>query len=183
MTHGPWMQTYLQNKFHPFSPVLDEIHIEDIAHSLSNICRFNGHCKKFYSVAEHSVYVSCFVPPGFELEGLLDDAAEAYIGDMIRPVKYELPDYQLIDDKLSETIRRKFGLPEDRSQEVIKIDNAVLYDESIQCMGGQVEDWCLPEKPTGVKIEFWLPEQAEIFFIDRYWELATKHLSGSQFNL
>src|ERR1035437_8999101 len=52
-----WIQTYSGRRFCPLSPNPDAIVLQDIAHSLAMQCRFNGHCKKFYSVAQHSVYV------------------------------------------------------------------------------------------------------------------------------
>ena len=60
---GDWMQTYTGRQFWPIDPRANEVHIEDIAHALSMMCRYNGHCRTFYSVAEHSVLVSQHVPP------------------------------------------------------------------------------------------------------------------------
>lgn len=78
-----WVMTYSGVKFDLFKPKIDQVRLIDIAHSLANQCRFNGHCDRFYSVAEHSVYVSYFAGA----EGLMHDAAEAYIGDITGPLK------------------------------------------------------------------------------------------------
>lgn len=73
-THSGWL--------HVLTPTPDEIHIRDIAHALSMICRFGGHVDSFYSVAQHSVIVSYHVPPDMALVGLLHDAAEFAVGDL-----------------------------------------------------------------------------------------------------
>src|SRR5579885_2784587 len=93
MRHGDWIQTYCGVAFYPLDPRPEEILIEDIAHALSMLCRFTGHVKRFYSVAQHCVYVSHRCDPKDALWGLLHDAAEAYLNDISRPVKSlrELP--------------------------------------------------------------------------------------------
>ena len=75
---GSWLQTYTGKKFYPFDPREEEVDILDIAHALSQLCRFGGHTKEFYSVAEHCVLVSMCCPSEVKLLGLLHDAAEAY---------------------------------------------------------------------------------------------------------
>ena len=57
---GDWMQTHSGLRFYPLDPRPEDIRIEDIAHALPMICRFNGHCSRFYSVAEHSLNVAAF---------------------------------------------------------------------------------------------------------------------------
>lgn len=87
MSESAWIQTFSKKKFYPLNPNPDDIVIEDIAHALSNLCRFAGHTRQFYSVAQHSVLVSLHCHPDNALAGLLHDASEAYLLDMPRPLK------------------------------------------------------------------------------------------------
>lgn len=90
---GDWMGMASGRVFWPLDPRADEVHIEDIAQALSNLCRFGGRCSEFYSVAQHSVWVARYVEkhwpgkPMLALHALLHDAAEAYLGDVVRPLK------------------------------------------------------------------------------------------------
>jgi hypothetical protein len=90
---GDWIQTYSGRQFWPLDPRVEDVHLEDIAHALSNVCRYTGHVREFYSVAEHSVHVSWSCEPEDALWGLLHDASEAYLADMARPVKQNMPVY------------------------------------------------------------------------------------------
>ncbi len=96
---GDWMQTCSGLKIWPMDPRPEEICLNDIAHALSMICRFSGHTKKFYSVAEHSVFVSHHVKSENAIYGLLHDSSEAYISDIIRPVKVFVPEYKKIENR------------------------------------------------------------------------------------
>lgn len=102
-------------------PDPDNIIIEDIAFALSNICRFVGHTKYFYSVAEHSVMAAQYCSydtenPEKVLNTLLHDATEAYLGDVSSPLKHILPDYQRIENNFHRILYTKFGLdPNDHS--------------------------------------------------------------------
>jgi hypothetical protein len=105
-----WITTFTGKKFHLFDPQLDEICIEDIAHALSLICRFGGHLPEHYSVAQHSILVSQLVSKDLILEGLLHDAEEAYIGDMVRPLKLEMPEFNVVTRNIQSKISQKFSL-------------------------------------------------------------------------
>lgn len=128
MRIGDWMPTYTGRKFYPLDPRVDEVAIEDIAHALSLICRFGGHCREFYSVAEHSVRCTLVLP---SLPVLLHDATEAYLGDVIRPIKSSFPAYCNLEKVLAAVIERRFGIAPGSTSapEVKNIDNLLLATE------------------------------------------------------
>lgn len=115
--------------FDLLNPTEEMVNIKDIAHALGHICRFTGHTNRFYSVAEHCIYVSYIVKPEFALEALLHDAQEAYVGDVSQPLKQLIPDYRAIEDRIEKVIRARFGLPEKMSPEVKKADLQMLMIE------------------------------------------------------
>lgn len=128
-----WVQTYSGKKFFPLDPKLEDICIEDIAHALSNICRFNGHCKEFYSVALHSVLVCDQVSKEAKPFALLHDASEAYLCDIARPIKSKLPSYVRKEDKIQSLIFEKFTLwnfiPSHLAEEIHVADLRLLATE------------------------------------------------------
>lgn len=88
-----------------------EIDINDIATALSRICRFGGHSSAFYSVAQHSVLVCFLCSQEAAKAGLLHDAAEAYLGDVIKPLKVMLGEaYTSIEDRFGLAILNKYGI-------------------------------------------------------------------------
>lgn len=105
----PYIETVSGIKFHFLNPTEGEIDVKDIAFSLANQCRFNGHVS-FFSVAEHSVAVAARLPPKLQLAGLLHDAAEAYLSDIPSPIKQWLPDYQAMENKVQAVIYDKFKI-------------------------------------------------------------------------
>lgn len=108
------IKTFTGRYVHPLDMTPEDIDIEDIAHSLARLCRYNGHCGGFISVARHSIWVAdSLYLTDFQLWGLLHDAPEAYLGDMTRPVKQQ-PDmikFRHADDALEKVIAEKFDLP------------------------------------------------------------------------
>lgn len=160
------------NVFFPTSPEPKEIHIADIAHSLSMLTRFNGHCRWFYSVAQHCVIMSNAVSPEYALEALMHDAAEAYIGDLVRPVKAHCPDWCEIDKRLDAVIRAKFGLPEAMSAEVRHWDNVMCATEKRDLLNPSMADWAGLPEPAPFRIEPWPQEYAKYRFLERYNELT-----------
>lgn len=133
--------TYTNTLFYPLAPQTDEVKIEDIAHALSQMCRANGHFKTFYSVAQHSI--NCAkeakareLSDKIQLACLLHDASEAYISDIIRPVKCYLEEYRKIENNLQKVIYEKFGiacLTEEECNRIQDIDNALLHYE-FECL-------------------------------------------------
>ena len=127
MDDGGWMQTANGNIFHPLDPRAEEVHIEDIALSLSRQNRYNGMSDRAVSVAQHSVQCKWLVEKtggdtNCQLALLMHDAAEAYlgiqttdgfsfIGDMITPLKTLFPEFATIEDRIMDIINERFNLP------------------------------------------------------------------------
>lgn len=169
------MSTWSGKPFWPLMPHPDDVRIEDIARALSMQCRFNGHLKAFHSVAAHSVWVSHHVPAGFEMEGLLHDAAEAYIGDLIRPVKYQCPEFMAIEHKIELAIALKFDLPLKMSPEVKQADTLALWTEKRDLLNPHDEvDWGPEQEAHPDPIIPVGPAEAEKMFMDRFLDLGGK---------
>lgn len=166
--NGDWMQTYTGKQFWPVDPLPEEIDIRDIAHGLSLMCRYNGHCERFYSVAEHCCHLYDYASDDNKLWALLHDASEAYIADIIRPVKPFLSNYIELENNLMDTICIRYDLPLTMPKEVKDLDNRILVDEMTQNLKPPVKPWNIPNTPLGVKLEFWTPEEAEREFLSRF---------------
>jgi hypothetical protein len=171
---GVWMQTYSGRKFFPFAPRVEDVFIEDIAHSLSMMCRYNGHCTKFYSIAEHSLHVSRLIDGAGRLEGLLHDAAECYISDIPGPIKRALPDLVEIEDRIFEVVAKRFDLQSPLPLSIKRADLAVTAAEKRQIMMEMNEPWPfeLPEPDQRTKIECWQPEIARENFLMEFERLS-----------
>jgi 5'-deoxynucleotidase YfbR-like HD superfamily hydrolase len=109
-----WTQTFKGLKFHPFDPKPEQIDIIDIAHALSMLCRWNGHIGRFYSVAEHSIHVASLVPDKAKLWALMHDAAEAYVGDLPKPIKDFIPDFEHAELNIQRVIQDKYQIESPR---------------------------------------------------------------------
>ena len=151
----------------------DLIEIEDIAHALSQICRYTGHTRKFYSVAEHSIHISRIVYPVAPLWGLLHDAAEAYVGDMHRPLKIHLPFYRAWEKKIMKAVILKFNLCEPMPAIVKEADNAMLVNEMRDLMGRTKPgpEWIAKDAPYVDVYVPMTPEQAKDTFLRRFYLL------------
>ena len=134
--------------FDPLKPDTALIDVEDIAHSLSMLCRANGHFKSFYSVGQHCINCCHEAAargwsPRVQLACLLHDASEAYLSDVTRPVKKEIPRYKEIEEPLQDAIWLKYlGTPltEEENRQVFQIDDEILWHEFVQLMGAALSD-------------------------------------------
>ena len=167
---GDWMQTYTGEQLYPIDPDPKHINIVDISHSLSMQCRFNGHCNRFYSVAEHSVIVSRFCKPEYALAGLMHDAAEAYLSDVIRPIKPYLNGYQEIENRLLRMIFDKYDIGYPYPENVKDIDLRACFTEG-QTLMFDAECWYDKAEPLDFVPECLCPDEAENAFWLRFNEL------------
>lgn len=153
----------------------NEYDIEDIATSLSNIARYNGHTRKFYCVAQHLELCSRQAPKEIALETFAHDFAEYIIGDIARPVKKALrgTGVDQLEDTLLESIYKQFHLTWPIPEAVWEIDNRMLVTEAAILMGGfNAKDWGMENiKPFPGDIRVWTPEVARDRFLNRWYEL------------
>ncbi len=174
ITMRPDILTVSGNYFDFLDPERSEFGIEDIAHALSHICRFAGHPRAFYSVAQHSVLVSMIVRSEFALAGLLHDAAEAFLGDVARPLKNLLPDYRRLEAQITPIVLQRFGLPRDLPQAVKEADLILLATEQRDLMPAHDDEWALLRNVTPLehRIRALPPQWAKQGFLARFRELA-----------
>lgn len=140
------IKTFSGIMFDPVKPFSEGIIIEDIAHALSMLCRANGHFKTFYSVGQHCI--NCMneakargLSALVQLACLLHDGSEAYLSDVTRPVKEELPKYKEIEAPLQNMIWSKWlerPLNDEEYRQVFEIDDAILHHEFLTLMDGTV---------------------------------------------
>lgn len=168
-----FVQTYSGVPFYPLAPSLGAIQIDDIAHALSMLCRYGGHTRRFYSVAEHSVILSHAVAPENARWALMHDATEAYIGDMVWPLKEEIPQFKEVEEVLMSAICTRFGLPQIQPPQVVEYDRRIVIDERDMLLAPSQLAWPALEgyKPLGVSINAWSPDRAKAEFLNRFRQL------------
>jgi 5'-deoxynucleotidase YfbR-like HD superfamily hydrolase len=120
----------------PLDPNPDDIDIYDIAHALARQCRYNGHVGHFLSVARHSIWVSEQLAghgKAMQLWGLLHDASEAYLGDLVKPIKVQPQMKVFVDaeEQLEWAIAKRFGLCYPMPEEVHEADRVVTIQHEI----------------------------------------------------
>lgn len=178
--NGYWMLTASGRQVWPLALRPEDIDIRDIAHSLSRINRFNGHFigVPHYSVAEHSLLVAQQLPPALQGWGLMHDAAEAYFGDFIRPVKWG-PGMETIRTALAHAqtlVYERFGLHGAEPAEVELADDRMLMTERDQILPKTPAPWTLGKtetaleelQPYDLRILGLRPQQAEFLFLEAF---------------
>jgi len=173
-----YFRTYTGKIIHPLSPSVDGIDIDDVAHSLSQICRFLGHTDGFYSVAQHSVLVSRHVPREDALWGLLHDASEAYLCDLPSPVKNSplLGAYRIAENRLMLAVCAKYGLPPRMPRSVRVADKVILATEFRDVTTVADQEWIVRECGQFPLPDYtilpWPAAVAEDQFLRRFTELT-----------
>ena len=172
------IQTHTGKFLDLFHPTPDMIDMEDIAHALAHLCRFTGHTKRFYSVAEHCVRMVQWGLPGPAALRLMHDATEAYIGDVSTPLKTLLPNYGVIELDIRNAIAERFGLERfhrrDCKEEVKEADRIMLAIERRDLLG-EINHAAWGELPTPPEMSTsgelmaigdpWLPLEAKQRFL------------------
>ncbi len=171
---GDWIQTFSGRPFWPLDPRPEDISLHDIAHALSMKCRYGGHCLRFYSVAEHSVLLSQFVPEEHALWALLHDASEAYSADIPRPLKKSLTEWKPLEDTIMQAVCQKFGLSLIEPAIVKTMDLAITTDERQALMAPSTLVWDHTASALGAKIQALDPMAAKSAFLQRFFELTSK---------
>jgi hypothetical protein len=177
---GPFIQTLSGRRVNPLDAAPEDIDPVDIANALANLCRFGGHSRGFYSVAQHSVIVCDLLEergatPDELMAALLHDAAEAYLGDLPHPIKHRSElgaSFRAAEKQLEAVIEERFALPE-ASARIKPLDRALLATERRIF---SMISWEWPEldgvEPLDLVIEPWLPDRAREEFTRRYDTLA-----------
>lgn len=176
---GPYLQTVSGRWVNPFDPDPVQLDPGDIARALANQCRFGGHSRVFYSVAQHSVHVAELVERhGGDVEdvfaALMHDATEAYLGDMPHPLKHRSrlgAEFKQAEHHLEQVIRDRFRIKADVAQ-IKTFDRALLATERAAF---STDAWRWPEldgvDPADFDLSAWSPDQAAAAFTARYTEL------------
>ncbi len=172
---GNWILTFSGKKFYPMAPRAEDLDIKDIAHALSNNCRYTGHVKRFYSVAEHSVRCSLMVNNQYQMAALLHDASEAYLCDLARPVKRhrDMQGYRDAEHVLESCIMSKFNV-DIYDPQVKQVDDWMLNTERRDLLP-ESDFWPIDHIKCFESISFattWMPEEAESRFLERYERLC-----------
>jgi hypothetical protein len=170
--------TYTGRKIDPLDPNPDDINLLDICHSLSNLCRFVGHVREFYSVGEHSCRVHDILPPELKLKGILHDASEGYFCDLANPLKVtpEMSFFREVEKNLMNVIYTKFGLDTDEPEELHWADKTMGSTEQRELMpAGSLNGTYAPL--DNYKIVPWSPVQAKYGMILRLEKLLGERIT------
>jgi hypothetical protein len=164
-----WIETYTGRQFNVFSPKVSDVNILDIAHALSMCPRFNGHLDRYYSVAEHSWWVSKLCKPEHALAGLLHDASEAYMSDVPRPIKGLFPKIDKVMSGVDNVIFTRYNVKE-IPDEIKLLDRQMCLTEGKQG-GMHTENWEEGHNRYGVadiRISWWDWKTARTMFLNRF---------------
>ncbi len=179
---NPWLQTYT-GKVVEFPVTPDMFDVRDIAHSLAAQCRYTGHTRTHYSVAEHSCLLAEYFrkrgEPEFARYALVHDAAEAYVVDLPRPLKVLLPEYKKLIEPVEAELLNWFGLLCALPLPVVDADIRICLDERNQNMGPPPKDWEIPGPPLGVKLHCWNQMTAKAAWLNQYKFLFPGHSGGA----
>ncbi len=176
MMNMPAVSTKSGRRVALLNPSPSQIVIGDIAHGLAHQCRFNGQTNKFYSVAQHSLLVASILPRELRLAGLLHDASEAYLGDVVQPLKDLLPEYQAIEANFCEVLGERFGVNLLHNDAIKYADLIVLATERRDLMPMDMADWSSIAgiTPMSSTIKPMSPDAAAAQFMEMFFTLTNQ---------
>jgi 5'-deoxynucleotidase YfbR-like HD superfamily hydrolase len=179
-----WIQTFTGKKFHPLAARAEDVDLRDIAHALALKCRFNGHCRAFYSVADHSLRVSRLLEqqsPPLALWGLMHDAAEAYLPDLGGPIKKSfhihtgtrMETFDEAEDRLLAVIAQALRFSPIDYEAVREADYTLLVTEARDLLNATPHDWSMTQSPLPEPLLPLSWQEAEAAFLARYGSLTS----------
>lgn len=168
-----WVITLSGKRFNILQPDPDAIEISDLACSLARQARFNGHTRFFYSVGQHACLCAQASPTKeIALQMLHHDSTEAYIGDLVSPVKALLPDFHIIESRIQWAIAQKFDLEFPDSKIVKQIDRRLLATEVRDLITKDLHSWGIAEdEPYDFPVIPWPSEVTEARFLEMHRSL------------
>lgn len=172
LRYGDWITTYSGVQYYPLDPRVEDVRIEDIAHSLSLQCRFNGHSKFFYSVAEHCWLLSYAVPDPYKLEALGHDGEETYTSDLPAPLKRsdDMAQFREVGARNAKVVYEFMGLEYPESDVVKSFDKRIIRNEGEVLLKDCT--WFNHLKPIpDIEIVGYEPRKMEQLYLERYYEL------------
>lgn len=180
-----WIQTYSGRQIDLARPIVADIQLEDIAHALANSCRFNGHCKTFYSVAQHAVEVAKYLRhygahPKIQLWGLHHDDAEAYLGDMVQPLKHDprMEFFRRVEEGWMLLVARAFDMEWPEPVSVAFASRTLRATEARDLLGIQGDGWDLKVEPVKEPLRAMGPAESKGQFL--YWhERLLQEIAGA----
>lgn len=180
---APWILTASGRRFDLEDPRPDDVDPLDLAHALSHLCRFGGHTRVPYSVAEHSLLVSEIAGRPFRLAGLLHDAAEAYVGDVVGPLVHRLPAFREIERRILDAVAARFGVARWQfdTAEVRHADAVALLTERASLLPPSPHPWAedlAHARPLRRRIVPLAPVEARGRFLQRLHDLTTARRSA-----
>lgn len=191
LSEKTWIATFIGRRFYPLNPDQADVDIRDIAHGLSNMVRFSGQIKRFYSVAEHSLVVASLLPEDLQLLGLMHDAAEAYIPDLSTPVKHSptMGAFIVIENRIMRAINMRFELPSELTLSVkraIKIADRQALRLEVEALVSTPElfdqEWHGVELSAKQRktIHAFSPKKAERLFLRTFRHLYARYHRGHE---
>lgn len=152
------------------------VNLQNLAHALSGVNRFNSHTQRMYSVGEHSIHVASMLPPELQLVGLLHDGSEAFIQDIPSPFKQFLPDYAAMEALIQDKVWNAFGLNPDWVDSIYPtvkaVDSMMCEVEAAQLLHSKGAGWAREHDHPGVSCL--APEQAEALFMWAFVRISKK---------